>query len=785
MKKYDTSSKVEEIFLQKSGYKAIYPPTEKIKSIVVENFPALGKFTALRFIEWVQKNPGGVISLPTGKTPEHFIKWTEYYLKNWEYADVQKELKEYGINTSIYPDMKSLYFVQIDEFYPIYPTQQNSFYYYIQKFYIKLFGLDPKKALLIDTSTLGIPSGYKLEQIFPDYKVDLSLRYRQPKSYLETLQKEAITTVDQFCTKYEEKIRKLGGIGFFLGGIGPDGHIGFNVSGSDFYSTTRLMPINYETAAAAATDLGGIEISRNRLVITIGLSTITYRRDAVQIIIAAGEAKAKIVAKSIETPKTIKYPATVLQDSPYARFYLTQGAASHLIERLYFDLVKKEKVSEEEEKRHLINYAINHNKRIEDVTKKELEADRFNLEVMKKRKRSAEDIKKYVKSSILSNIDKGLLHLKNETILHTAPHHDDIILGYLPYIIKLVREPSNKNYFTYLTSGFTSVTNKYMLELSENLKNFINTEEFLNLLKEGYFDPSNIDARNNDIYNFLDGLAANMLHPKKKALAKRLLRILIEVLEDTDIENLKNRLDELISYFKTQYPGKKDLEFIQRIKGMVREFEAELVWGYFGFHVSSVIHKRLGFYTGDIFTENPEFERDVVPILDTLKEINPTVVTVAFDPEGSGPDTHYKVLQAITEALKEYVKQTGNSNIRIWGYRNVWYKFHPAEANMYIPVSLNSMALLNYIFLNCFGSQKEASFPSYEHDGPFSELAQRRLVEQYEQLKICLGEEFFYKNYHPQIRATRGFVYLKEMTLDEFYKHSYELKKLMTASKKK
>jgi len=338
--KYNTESVVEEKFLAQSGYENIYSPTEKIKSIVVENFPMLGKFTALRFIEWVQKNPGGVVSLPTGKTPEHFIKWTEYFLQNWELNKVKKELKEYGIDPTKKPDIGSLHFVQIDEFYPIYPTQQNSFYYYIKKFYMKEFGFDEKKALLIDTSKIGIPDDMKLEEVFPDYKVDLTLRYRQPKTYLEQLQKDAILKIDQFCTDYEKEIQKKGGIGFFLGGIGPDGHIGFNVSGSDFFSTTRLIPINYETAAAAATDLGGIEIARNRLVITIGLSTITHRRDAVQIIIAAGEAKAKIVAESIQLPKNIKYPASVLQDAPNARFYLTKGAASQLIERIYIDLTR-------------------------------------------------------------------------------------------------------------------------------------------------------------------------------------------------------------------------------------------------------------------------------------------------------------------------------------------------------------------------------------------------------------------------------------------------------------
>ena len=41
-----------------------------------------------------------------------------------------------------------------------------------------------------------------------------------------------------------------------------------------------------------------------------------------------------------------------------------------------------------------------------------------------------------------------------------------------------------------------------------------------------------------------------------------------------------------------------------------------------------------------------------MPILDMLCEIEPTVITLALDPEGSGPDTHYKVLQAIAEAVR-------------------------------------------------------------------------------------------------------------------------------------
>ncbi|NIT62095.1 MAG: hypothetical protein GWN00_39645, partial [Aliifodinibius sp.] len=61
---------------------------EKIGVIQVQNFPLLGKLAALRFLEWVQNNPGGVISLPTGKTPEFFIREVNRFLNNWNKREV-------------------------------------------------------------------------------------------------------------------------------------------------------------------------------------------------------------------------------------------------------------------------------------------------------------------------------------------------------------------------------------------------------------------------------------------------------------------------------------------------------------------------------------------------------------------------------------------------------------------------------------------------------------------------------------------------------------------------
>jgi len=276
------------IALAASPFGLIYRPTGKIPVIVVDSFPALGKLAAVRFIEWVQDNPGGVISLPTGKTPEYFIKWIKHFLGGWDDKSVRTELEEAGIDPSQEPDIKSLRFVQIDEFYPIDSSQLNSFYYYVNHFYIEGFGLDRSKAMLIDASRVGLSRGQTINDVWPDNHVDLSLRYRHAKNHLEEKQKFVLERIDQWCMEYEDQIRKMGGIGFFLGGIGPDGHIGFNISGSDHNSTTRLCPTNYETQAAAAVDLGGIETARKRLVITIGLRTITQNKNCTAIVIAAG-----------------------------------------------------------------------------------------------------------------------------------------------------------------------------------------------------------------------------------------------------------------------------------------------------------------------------------------------------------------------------------------------------------------------------------------------------------------------------------------------------------------
>ncbi len=764
-------SSVEKAFHEKSGYPEW---TTRTPYILVDNFPRLGFFTSLRFLEWVSENPNGVISLPTGKTPEFFIKWTKHFLDKWDDPKLRELREKYGLTVKKKPELSGLHFVQIDEFYPISPSQHNSFYFYVKKFYVEGFGLDPKKALLINSDEIPLVGKKHFSEVFPGNDVEISLRYREPKSALEKIQQESIFMIDNWCSDYEQKVREMGGIGFFLGGIGPDGHIAFNCKGSSHHSTTRLTGTNFETQAVAATDLGGIEISRTRLVITIGLETITYNPDIAAVIIAAGEAKAGIVKQALENEPSNLYPASVLQKLKNGRFYLTHGAASRLedsVEKFYNTGAWNQQKTE---------------KAVIDLCKKiERYGHRLTLDDLKDDKfcrripgLSAETVQSVV-NSIEAKLQKGMEPQLNQTYLHTGPHHDDIMLGILPHITHQLRSATNKFSYTVLTSGFTAVTNTFLKNVLLDTRKFLDESHIQMVKYPDFFEAGYLYKWDKDIYHYLDKVASREPDGQKRGLSHRVVRAIVQIYKVKSAEELRDRINEILNIIGKSYDGEKNPPQIQRLKGMIREFEEELVWAHYGVQVKNIHHLRLGFYTGDIFTEQPDVARDVQPVLDLLRNVKPTVVSLAFDPEGSGPDTHYKVLQTIAEALRLWSKEEDLSKLRIWGYRNIWYRFHPAEADVLVPVSLNAMYALNETFQDCYVSQVDASFPSYELDGHFCELARKIWVEQLKDMQLLLGKNYFYQNPHPRVRGAHGMIYFRDMALEEFLVHARALQESM------
>lgn len=743
-----------------------------IPYVVVDNFPTLGLITALRFLEWVSENPTGVISLPTGKTPEYFIKWVSYLLQHWNGDKGRELLAKYGLTNILKPELRGLHFVQIDEFYPIDPGQHNSFHYYVSEFYIKGLGLNPDKALLINTDEIPLFEGRSCKEVFPDHQVDLSLRYREAANTFEDIQKQSILMIDEWCASYEKKIRDLGGIGFFLGGIGPDGHIAFNIRGSDHYSTTRLTETNFETQAVAAGDLGGIEISRNRLVITIGLRTITYNPDAVAIIIAAGEAKADVVRNALEEKDSNHYPATALQRLKYARFYLTKGAAIKLKD-VKDDYYRKGEWTLEKTDRAILDLIKKIDKYGHNLTLNDLKYDEYCKFIPGLNENTINEVIDRYKEKII----RGMQKEKGQRYFHTGPHHDDIMLGILPPVVQQLRQASNTFDFTILTSGFTAVTNKFIIQALNDILQFMGEGKIQMLNYPDFFESGYKMKWDKDIYHYLDKVASGEHHERRRGLSHRMVRAIVDIYKVKDIGSLRAQVKAVLKELKNAYDGEKNAPEIQQLKGMLREFEEELVWAHFGVQVKNVHHLRLGFYTGDIFTEQPMPERDVKPVLDMLKKIKPTIISVALDPEGSGPDTHYKVMQVVAEAIRMWQADEGVKDLRIIGYRNVWYQFHPAEADVIVPVSLNSLAILEDAFTDCYLSQVDASFPSYRLDGKFSSLSQRIWIDQMKHVQLLLGKNFFYQNDNPRLRAAHGLVFYKEMDAKTFLGYARQLEK--------
>ena len=662
-------SLVESRFLEKDTYRQ--SRAEHADIIVTDSSPELGKLVALRFLEVVQENPKAVVSLPTGRTPEYFIKWVRRFLSEWDTDEIIRIRDRFGLE-STKPDMSGITFVQMDEFFPISPNEQRSFNYFIKNEYIPSFGFDPANCVLMDTS------GIATIDDFP-HGVDLTLLDADPATLSDhdSKSRDLLVRLQNYCTAYEKRIHDLGGLDFFLGGIGPDGHVAFNISGSDFDSTTRPLKLNYQSLAASAESLGGISVARRLAVITIGLGTIRKNPNCVTIIFAAGAAKAEILCRAIEYETSVSEPAHALRNMNSFAFYITKGATVSLRRSAHVTSITPE-----------------------DIQRKVL---------------------------------RGAKSMQKLKFMHTEPHHDDIMLGYLPFILANRSAHENSDTFVCATSGFNSVSNSFLrpaLATSKQLTTALDD------------DPVDLFCKS---------------YPPIECLAMRLAKYC----ERGDIDKFIKQLDEL-------KPGQVPSAEIRFIKGKCREFEAECLWRLQGWPVSRVYHLNLGFYTSDIFNPAPVFERDCAPILDLLLRIHPDVVTLALDPESSGPDTHYKVLQATTAALVEYEERTGRSPL-IWGYRNVWYTFELEETDMIIPVTKQQAAETHELFMKCYQTQKKAEFPSALHDGPFSEIAIKTWEEQLEKVVKIVGPDVF----KPDVT---GLIFIRAMSISELRTYSRSIR---------
>ena len=116
------------------------------------------------------------------------------------------------------------------------------------------------------------------------------------------------------CSRYEQKMKKYGGIELFVGGIGPDGHIAFNEPGSSLASRTRVKTLNEDTIIANSRFFGGDINKVPKTALTVGVATVMEARRV--LIIVSGHSKAHALQQTVEGGVNHMWTVSCLQLHP-------------------------------------------------------------------------------------------------------------------------------------------------------------------------------------------------------------------------------------------------------------------------------------------------------------------------------------------------------------------------------------------------------------------------------------------------------------------------------------
>ncbi|KAJ7928510.1 glucosamine-6-phosphate isomerase [Mycena leptocephala] len=130
-----------------------------------------------------------------------------------------------------------------------------------------------------------------------------------PPSQVNILDGNAEDLVGE-CNNYEARIKAVGGIELFLGGIGEDGHIAFNTilaNARFFNNDISLVP---------------------RMALTVGVATVLDSREVV--VVVTGQRKSLALSKAIEEGVNHLWTLSALQLHPWALIVVDEDATAEL-----------------------------------------------------------------------------------------------------------------------------------------------------------------------------------------------------------------------------------------------------------------------------------------------------------------------------------------------------------------------------------------------------------------------------------------------------------------------
>src|SRR5262245_28639774 len=178
-----------------------YVPHTNVPTLVFPTSTQAARHVALMIESLIRQNNSAgrptVLGLPTGSTPVGL------------YRELIRLHKEAGL------DFARVITFNLDEYFPMSPQDPQSYRRWMQETFFNHVNLPPQ--------SIHIPDG--------------TLREEQAEEY---------------CSHYEQLIRRIGGIDLQILGIGRTGHIGFNEPGSTRHSRTRLVTLDPVTRRDAA-----------------------------------------------------------------------------------------------------------------------------------------------------------------------------------------------------------------------------------------------------------------------------------------------------------------------------------------------------------------------------------------------------------------------------------------------------------------------------------------------------------------------------------------------------
>lgn len=130
------------------------------------------------------------------------------------------------------------------------------------------------------------------------------------------------------CARYEAKIKQMGGINLFLGGIGPDGHIAFNEPGSSLTSRTRKKELTTDTIIANSRFFNNDVNLVPKTALTVGVGTVMDAQEV--LILVNGHNKARALLHAIEKPISHMWTVSALQMHQHGIIVCDEAACDEL-----------------------------------------------------------------------------------------------------------------------------------------------------------------------------------------------------------------------------------------------------------------------------------------------------------------------------------------------------------------------------------------------------------------------------------------------------------------------